>query len=70
MLTLKLIHLAGGRANILECGSVEVEPGEGLIKKVRAQTLGGPREFSVGPGQEFGVAYVENAAGATTQVIK
>jgi hypothetical protein len=72
VLTLKLKG-KGGRIFIVECVSVDIQP-EGNRTKVDAYTVERPSipdtYVVADEGGDAVMAYVENSAGATTQVVK
>ncbi len=69
MFTLKLKHESSGRTRIIECGEVDVVPnGKGVY--VRALVDDKTQEFLVSKDGEYSLAFVENATGATTQIIR
>ncbi len=70
MFTLKLKNTRADRIDIIECGSVSVVA-LGNTRRVLAKTPDAPdREYHVGVGAPYDIAYVENSYGATTQVIR
>lgn len=71
MLTLKLLNLRGGRTTIVETVRVEAVPREGGGSILRCfPPEGVAEEHEVFPGGDYDRAYVENAQGATVQIIK
>lgn len=69
MLTLKLQNKSSGRTTIVECVSVDVVPnGDGV--HLCAETPGINYNYTVKSGGDYDVAFIENAAGATTQIVR
>lgn len=74
MLTLKLKNTQSSRLKIVECGLIDVVPQgrDFVIIASMNRDDKSPSSFSVSDDGEtpYNVAYIENAAGATTQVIR
>lgn len=70
MLTLKLKD-ADGRITIMECMRADVTPGQRASRIDIVDEKGLPAQFTVcEEGGDAVIAYIENSAGATTQVVK
>jgi len=71
VLTLKLKNTKSSRLKIIECGLIDVIPNGGDFDIVAHKDDKSDR-FSVSSlaTAPFDVAYIENSAGATTQVIR
>ena len=71
MIILKLRHRPSDRTTIVECAKVDVSADRdgGYVATVTSPE-GTVSEFRVHAHGEYDIAYVENSAGSTTQVIK
>lgn len=72
MLTLKLRHTPTDRIRVIECAAVDILPCNGgsfTVRTTRAD--GSPEEHKISAeGSEYNIAYIENSAGSTTQVVR
>jgi hypothetical protein len=71
VLTLKLKNVTTEHVRIVECGVLDIFP-SGEDTKIKVMTKNEILEFLVSdaPDSEFNIAFVENARGSTTQVVR
>jgi hypothetical protein len=69
VLTVKLQNKATGRTTIVECVSVDVVP-RGDDITLETQSPDHNNSYTVRAGGDYDMAFIENAAGATTQIVR
>lgn len=72
MLTLKLRNSSTNRVRIVECDAIDIVPdgNDVLIVTEKGGDISAEETFRVSLAGDFDVAYIENAQGSTTQVVR